>query len=89
MRASQRSRQPQDPRHAGKCGPGLESVPFNVQIRALDKDENSTVRVQVTQGSEKRQLLCCRRRHNYGARMEAEGTLLHNGYTPTIQGKRA
>ena len=89
MRASQRSRQSQDPRHAGKCGPDLESVSLNVQIRALVKTEAALLRVQVTQGSEKRQLLYCRRRHNYGARTEAGGTLPHNGYTPTVQGKRA
>ena len=53
------------------------------------KTEAALLRVQVTQGSEKWQLLYCRRRHNYGARTEAGGTLPHNGYTPTIQGKRA
>ena len=89
MRASQRSRQSQDPRHAGKCGPDLESVSLNVQIRALDKDESSTVTCAGNTGSEKWQLLYCRRRHNYGAWIEAEGTLPHNGYTLTIQGKRA
>lgn len=47
------------------------------------------LRVQVTQGSEKWQLLYFRRRHNYGSWIEAEGTLPHNGYTLTIQGKRA
>lgn len=36
---AQRQRDQHDPRHGGKCDPDLESVLFNIHIRALDKDE--------------------------------------------------
>lgn len=42
------------------------------------KTEAELLRVQLTQGSEKWQLLRCGRRHNQGAR-DAQGALLPDG----------
>lgn len=50
------------------------------------KTEAELLRVQLTQGSEKWQLLCCGRHHNHGAR-ETQGALLHDGRTPHRPGE--